>query len=122
MSVMGAPGDTNFGINITPIMGANGQIEGIHIGPPAVGAMSFAELRKAAAESAAESAREMRDKAAASARAAASGVARGASAAGRFAATKANAVADRAEVTACKRASPAGFDEVAVSRGYEKHS
>ncbi len=121
MSVMGAPGDTNFGINITPIMGANGQIEGLHIGPPAVGAMSFAQLRAAAAESATESAREMRAKAAASARAAAAGVARGASAAGRFAADKANSVADRAEVAACKRASEAGFDKVAEERGSATH-
>jgi len=122
MSVMGAPGDSNFGIHVTPIVGANGQLEGIHIGTPAVGAMTFKELRAAAAESASQKAREMRASAAASARSAASSVARGASAAGHFAAGKANAAADRAEVAACKRASDAGFEEVAEQRGYTKNA
>jgi hypothetical protein len=107
------------GIHITPLIGANGQLEGIHIGPPAVGAMTFKELRQAAAESASQKASEMRADAAAAARRAASSVARGASAAGHFAARKANSAADRAEVAACKRTSDAGFEEVATQRGYK---
>lgn len=136
MSVFGAPGageGGGFGIHITPLVGATGQLEGIHVGPPAVGAMTFAELRAAAAESAAQKARELRASAvknasaashyaAKKASAAAHFAAEEASAAGHFAATKANAAADRAEVAACKRASDAGFEEVAAQRGYTKTS
>jgi hypothetical protein len=120
MSIMGAPGDLAGGIHITPLVGANGQLEGIHIGPPAVGAMTFAQLRAAAAESAAQKGREMRADLAAAGRRAANSAARGASAAGHFAAQKANAAADRAEIAACKRTSDAGFEEVAEARGYVK--
>jgi len=103
MSVMGAPGDTNFGINITPIIGANGQLEGIHIGTPAVGAMSFKDMRA----SASQAARDMRASA---------------SQAARDMRARANGAADRAEVAACKRASDAGFEQVAEQRGYSKHA
>jgi hypothetical protein len=35
---------------------------------------------------------------------------------------RANGAADRAEVAACKRASDAGFEQVAEQRGYSKHA
>jgi|688.fasta_scaffold10520_4 hypothetical protein len=107
MSIMGAPGDVSSGIHITPLIGANGQVEGLHIGPPAVGVMSFAEMRASAA---------------AASRRAAMSAGHGLSAAGHFAANKASSAAERAEVAACKRVSEAGFEEVAEQRGYTKNS
>ena len=44
MSVFGAPGDAGFGIHITPIIGANGVLEGVHIGTTAA---EFAAQRQA---------------------------------------------------------------------------
>jgi hypothetical protein len=115
MSVMGAP-DFSGGVHITPMMGANGELIGMHVG---AGPGSPSRLRQAASL--------LGDAASDAARDAAAATGRGASWLGRkgkaglqYAGSKAWSAADKAEMKTCMRVSDALFDEVARQRGYVK--
>jgi hypothetical protein len=100
MSVFGAPGDGaggGFGINITPIMGANGAIEGIQVGTwkdaraalSGAAKESFAGMKASARQSMADTTHAFEHGAASATR----GIQRGASAAAHGMSDAAHAVA-----------------------------